>query len=141
MIKIVVLSIFEWPVYTGFTVLCVCKERGRICADSPELSLLAGAINAECPPPPYTVLLSNSIAVFFSLGCFKQAVDLNIFIHISIYSYIQIYILQYNNHDGIQKKVCSCLRRRTCHLKKHCVDRYGLQRIKSDLCSCKRVAL
>ena len=28
---------------------------------------------------------------------------LNIFIHISIYSNIQIYILQYN-HDGIQKK-------------------------------------
>ena len=30
---------------------------------------------------------------------------LNIFIHISIYSNIQIYILQYN-HDGIQKKSC-----------------------------------
>ena len=28
---------------------------------------------------------------------------LNVFIHISIYSNIQIYILQYN-HDGIQKK-------------------------------------
>ena len=31
---------------------------------------------------------------------------LNIFIHISIYSNIQIYILQYN-HDGIQKKSCA----------------------------------
>ena len=34
---------------------------------------------------------------------------LNIFIHISIYSNIQIYILQYN-HDGIQKKVMRLIR-------------------------------
>ena len=33
----------------------------------------------------------------------NKVVSLNIFIHISIYNYIQIYILQYN-HDGIQKK-------------------------------------
>ena len=33
----------------------------------------------------------------------KMHVGLNIFIHISIYSNIQIYILQYI-HDGIQKK-------------------------------------
>ena len=35
----------------------------------------------------------------------KLPFGLNIFIHISIYSNIQIYILQYN-HDGIQKKSC-----------------------------------
>ena len=34
---------------------------------------------------------------------------LNIFIHISIYSNIQIYILQYS-HDGIQKKVMRLIR-------------------------------
>ena len=34
---------------------------------------------------------------------------LSIFIHISIYSNIQIYILQYN-HDGIQKKVMRLIR-------------------------------
>ena len=36
-------------------------------------------------------------------------VGLNIFIHISIYSNIQIYILQYN-HGGIQKKVMRLIR-------------------------------
>ena len=36
-------------------------------------------------------------------------VGLNIFIHISIYSNILIYILQYN-HDGIQKKVMRLIR-------------------------------
>ena len=36
-------------------------------------------------------------------------IGLNIFIHISIYSNIQIYILQYN-HDGIQKKVMRLIR-------------------------------
>ena len=38
-----------------------------------------------------------------------QEFGLNIFIHISIYSNIQIYILQYN-HDGIQKKVMRLIR-------------------------------
>ena len=36
-------------------------------------------------------------------------VGLNIFIHISIYSNIQIYILQYH-HDRIQKKVMRLIR-------------------------------
>ena len=35
--------------------------------------------------------------------------DLNIFIHISIYSDKQKYILQYN-HDGIQKEVMRLIR-------------------------------
>ena len=39
----------------------------------------------------------------------KDTIGLNIFIHISIYSNIQIYILQYN-HDGIQKKVMRLIR-------------------------------
>ena len=39
----------------------------------------------------------------------SHLIGLNIFIHISIYSNIQIYILQYN-HDGIQKKVMRLIR-------------------------------
>ena len=50
------------------------------------------AINSYC----------SNIAAIFRFG-------LNIFIHISIYSNIQIYILQYY-HDGIQKKVLRLIR-------------------------------
>ena len=42
-------------------------------------------------------------------GLYGAYFGLNIFIHISIYSNIQIYILQYN-HDGIQKKVMRLIR-------------------------------
>ena len=38
-----------------------------------------------------------------------KAFGLNIFIHISIYSNIQIYILQYH-HNGIQKEVMRLIR-------------------------------
>ena len=45
-----------------------------------------------------------------NLDCVMYCIfGLNIFIHISIYSNIQIYILQYN-HDGIQKKVMRLIR-------------------------------
>ena len=52
--------------------------------------------------PVHTHLLSGEDVKTEHLG-------LNIFIHISIYSNIQIYILQYN-HDGIQKKVMRLIR-------------------------------
>ena len=52
----------------------------------------------------YVVILT----IYFNTPLEKYF-GLNIFIHISIYSNIQIYILQYN-HDGIQKKVMRLIR-------------------------------
>ena len=45
----------------------------------------------------------------YNFYCFRLIFGLNIFIHISINSNIQMYILQYN-HDGIQKKVVRLIR-------------------------------
>ena len=43
------------------------------------------------------------MALLYGHKLCRKYFGFNIFIHISIYSNIQIYILQYN-HDGIQKK-------------------------------------
>ena len=55
------------------------------------------AVNVSC----FTVSSSDDVEI--------SLVGLNIFIHISIYSNIQIYILQYH-HDGIQKEVMRLIR-------------------------------
>ena len=52
------------------------------------------------------------LQLYVSVRCVSSSgavVGLNIFIHISIYSNIQIYILQYY-HDGIQKEVMRLIR-------------------------------
>ena len=69
-----------------------------ICAGSPEPSSIKKWIS--------NIFMCWLIA---STVLARTSIGLNIFIHISIYSNIQIYILQYN-HDGIQKEVMRLMR-------------------------------